>query len=158
MAITPNTAFTQGQVFTADQANRFPRGIMGGQTLTTAFTTSATHTTFQDTGMSLTITEEVGRIYRIYWTAQIFPSGGLQGMVFRFMRGATFVSQMVFAAVMLDAANSTQVYGQTVYTSTASGSATWKVQMAALTNNTAVQQYADGNYPRQFGIEDIGAS
>ena len=28
MAISPNTDFTTGAVFTADQANRFPRGVM----------------------------------------------------------------------------------------------------------------------------------
>jgi hypothetical protein len=29
MAINPNTQFSSGAVFTADEANRFPRGIMG---------------------------------------------------------------------------------------------------------------------------------
>jgi hypothetical protein len=33
MAINPNTQFSSGAVFTADQANRFPRGIMLMKTL-----------------------------------------------------------------------------------------------------------------------------
>jgi hypothetical protein len=51
MAINPNTTFTAGQVLTADQQNRFPRGVIGFNqaasalvTLTTASTTFCTVT------------------------------------------------------------------------------------------------------------------
>lgn len=39
MAINPNTQFSSGAVYTADQANRFPRGVMAYAQVTTSDTT-----------------------------------------------------------------------------------------------------------------------
>jgi len=62
VAINPNTAFTAGQVFTADQANRFPRGVMAYATKTA---NQSINTTFADiTSLSVTFTAEAGRYYR----------------------------------------------------------------------------------------------
>jgi hypothetical protein len=61
VAINPNTAFTAGQVFTADQANRFPRGIMGYATRATNFSITSTEA---DVGLSVTFTAEAGRYYK----------------------------------------------------------------------------------------------
>jgi hypothetical protein len=58
-----NTTFSVGQVLTAAQMNNLPWGYVGLQTLTTAYVTTATHTTFQDNGMTLTFTEVSGRVY-----------------------------------------------------------------------------------------------
>lgn len=158
MPITPNTAFSQGQVLTSDNANRFPAGVMGHQQLTSAFGTSATHTTYQDTGMTLTITERVDRLYRISWKAQIYPNGGLQAMLFRFVRGSTNIAFAAFAPSMLATGDTCMAYHEYIYQSTSSGSQTWKVQIAAGSANTQVTQYGDASYPRQFTIEDIGTA
>jgi hypothetical protein len=62
VSINPNTAFTAGQVFTADQANRFPRGVMAYATKTA---NQSLNTTFADiTGLSVTFTAAAGRYYR----------------------------------------------------------------------------------------------
>ena len=61
MAINPNTDFTAGQVLTADQTNRFPRGVM-------AYNPKATNTglttTLGDVGTSVTFTAVANRYYK----------------------------------------------------------------------------------------------
>jgi hypothetical protein len=63
MAINPNTQFSSGAVFTADQANRFPRGIMGYATSTTSQNLTTTSTI--STGMTVTFDAETGRLYKV---------------------------------------------------------------------------------------------
>ena len=62
MAINPNTTFTAGAVYTADQSNRFPRGVMS---FTTSVTTDSTITSeeVQITGASFTAV--ANRYYKI---------------------------------------------------------------------------------------------
>jgi hypothetical protein len=69
MAINPNTDFTAGQVLTAAQQNRFPRGVMGYAVSTAnhALTTS----TSDVTGMSLTFTGVANRLYVASFTSLI---------------------------------------------------------------------------------------
>lgn len=153
---TPNTSFSSGAVLTAEQANSFPFGLCGLQTLTTPFGTSATHTTFQDTGATLTITEISGRRYKITMLSNPYPNGGLQGVKFKLLRGATGLRENHYSSTVMDAGVALGVVIQFVYTSVASGSATYKMQMAALTANTQVTDYGDATFLRQFMIEDLG--
>jgi hypothetical protein len=153
-----NTTFSVGQVLTAAQMNNLPWGYVGLQTLTTAYVTTATHTTFQDNGMTLTFTEVSGRVYRITARVNPYPSGGLQGIKMQIVRGSTALAQSDFSPNVLDTGVSFPTVITYVYTSTASGSATFKMQIGALTANTAVQDFGSTTYPRQFFIEDIGKS
>ena len=59
----PNTQFSSGAVFTADQANRFPRGIMGSATSTSSQNMSTSSTV--STGMTVTFDAETDRLYKI---------------------------------------------------------------------------------------------
>jgi hypothetical protein len=59
----PNTQFSSGAVYTADQANRFPRGIMGSATSTTSQNLSTSSTI--STGMTVTFTAETDRLYKV---------------------------------------------------------------------------------------------
>ena len=59
----PNTQFSSGAVYTADQANRFPRGIMGYATSSSGQDLSTTTTI--STGMSVTFDAEVDRLYKV---------------------------------------------------------------------------------------------
>lgn len=59
----PNTTFSSGAVYTADQANRFPRGVMNYAVSSTSYTLTTTETIA--TGMSLSFTAEANRLYRI---------------------------------------------------------------------------------------------
>jgi hypothetical protein len=155
---SPNTTFTSGAILTAAQMNNLPFGVCGLQTLTTVFTTSATHTTFQDDGLTLTITEISGRRYRITALENPYPSGGLQGIQFSLIRGASTLRNWTYSAALMDAGVAYPAVLQYVYTSVGSGVATYKMQLAAATANTAVTTYGDGTFPRQFIIEDIGTA
>jgi hypothetical protein len=69
MAINPNTNFSVSAVYTADQANRFPRGVMAYTQKTSSFTMTGT---LADVGVSVTFTAEANRYYR--YTAYAFAS------------------------------------------------------------------------------------
>jgi hypothetical protein len=68
----PNTTFTSGAVYTADQANRFPRGVM-------AITTSTSNTISGGylTGLNTSFTAVANRLYRI--TVNISASAPVAG-------------------------------------------------------------------------------
>ena len=151
-----NVPFTTGEVLTASAQNALPFGAAGVQTLTTAFTTSSTHTTFQDNGMTLTITEVSGRKYRITAYCNPYPSGGLQGVNLRITRAGSSLKQANLSSTVMDTGTAFPFALTFVYTSVASGSATYKVQIAAGASNTSVSDYGDATFPRQFVIEDIG--
>jgi hypothetical protein len=156
MTITPNTNFTVGQVFTANQANRFPRGVMGLQTLTTTFATAATHTTFQDNGATLTITEVSGRLYKIVYQGYPYPNGGLQGISYRILRAGANIEQYLLPQSATETGNAYPFHFEYVHEATQSGSVTFKLAMAAAFVNTQVSDYGDASFKRQFWIEDIG--
>mgnify|MGYP000063688160 FL=1 len=151
-----NTNFTTGQVFTAAQANAFPRGVMATQTLTTNFATTAPNTTAQDSGMTLTFTEVSGRTYRITAYTNFYPSGGLQAITFRLLRAGVQVRKFDISPNVLDTSFSFPQSLTFIYTSAASGSITFKTTINATTTNTVVNDYGDATYFRQFTIEDIG--
>ncbi len=63
MAVTPNTAFTSGQILTAAQMNAFPRGLMTDiVTATSTFNLTTSNTTQLTSGSFTAVT---GRLYRI---------------------------------------------------------------------------------------------
>ena len=70
MAINPNTDFTPGAIFSAGQADRFPRGVMAYAQSTTNYT--LTTSTAVATDMTATFTAEADRYYRItYFEPQV---------------------------------------------------------------------------------------
>jgi hypothetical protein len=62
MAVNPNTQFSSGAVYTADEANRFPRGVMAFGTSTATTTPGAVEST-QITASAFTAV--ANRYYRI---------------------------------------------------------------------------------------------
>ena len=63
MAINPNTTFTAGSILTADQQNRFPRGVMQLASSTSNYT--LTTSVAIATGMTVTFTAVANRNYKI---------------------------------------------------------------------------------------------
>ena len=61
MAINPNTDFSVSGVYTANQANRFPRGVMA---YSTKNTNTSMSTTVADVGLSVTFTAVANRYYK----------------------------------------------------------------------------------------------
>jgi hypothetical protein len=153
---TPNTTFSSGAVLTAEQVNSLPFGIMARQSISTAFNTSAPHTTLQANGATLTITEVSGRLYRINYSGFPYPSGGQQSICYSFTRaGVGMKDSNVFTNSMstLFAPNITNSF---LYLSTASGSVTWTMRMSAFSANTTVTDFGNATSIRQFWIEDLG--
>jgi len=79
MAINPNTDFSSGSVYTADQANRFPRGVMARNTATASDTT-VTAEEVQITGSSFTAV--ANRYYKITYF-EPNPTSGTGYFAFR---------------------------------------------------------------------------
>jgi len=80
MAISPNTNFTVGAVFTSAQANAFPRGIMA---YNTASSSDSTVTAEEVQISSVTFTAETGRLYKISYYEPGFGSSTAAAMTMR---------------------------------------------------------------------------
>ena len=90
MAINPNTAFSSGAVFTADQANRFPRGVMGYAEATANYL----NFTAIGTVLTVTFTAVANRYYRItYHEPQLFSNGAATNITMTIANGATALQQ-----------------------------------------------------------------
>ena len=85
MAINPNTDFVAGQILTAAQMNRFPRGIVAEASSTT--TNSSITSTEAITITASTFTAVANRYYRItYIEPSAAPSTGVQNTIFTKIR------------------------------------------------------------------------
>ena len=76
----PNTAFSSGAVFTADQANRFPRGVMAYNAVTTT-DSAITVEEIQITAPAFTAV--ANRLYRIIYYEPGFGSSTNAAMIMR---------------------------------------------------------------------------
>ena len=150
-----NTTFTTGAVLTAAQMNSLPWGIANYQSLTSVFTTSAPHTTAQDTGMTLTYVTNTSRIYRATININPYPSGGLNTMVFSLLQNGVVINRFNLASSALDAANSLAMSLTCYFIATTNASSTYKIQLQGL-SNSAVSDYGAAGAARKFWIEDMG--
>ena len=153
MAINPNTDFTAGQVLTAAQQNRFPRGIVA---LTTSQTNSATITAEAVTLTSSSFTAVANRYYRItYYEPVVQPSGAPSYMTFRIrmtnLSGA-FLQPSDIEATGTDGQN----VPLQVITTLAAGATTVCGTVAAASGSILLYGNAGISVTRQIIVEDIG--
>ena len=129
--------------------------VLGFHSLSTNFVTSATHTTFQDEGLTSSVTYQGNRYLRVSWNGGVFAGGGAQRVTIKLLRGST----TLFTWVSPTNVNAlvTEAYGfACVFAGPATGATeTFKLQIAALTANTSVQSSGSGS-PRTLLIEDLG--
>jgi hypothetical protein len=150
MAVSPNTNFTAGQILTAQQANNWPRGVMG-YVDRTAGNITVTTTIADLTGMTVTFTAEANRLYQATWQCT----------------GTKDTTAGITAVYLTDSANtkigSTNVYqiaggfaslNGAITFSTTAGSKTYKLR--ADTNINTFTAYAVATLPLQFTITDLG--
>ena len=147
MAINPNTNFTAGAVFTAAQANRFPRGVMARSVLTANVTFPAV----ADTGLSCTFTADSTRLYKISYSA--FASSSQTGLIFTFITDSanTAIKEML---VSVDVANGQTNHTNYTTVSGISGSVTYKIR--ALNQNGTGTFYGASPASAIMLVEDIG--
>jgi hypothetical protein len=153
MAINPNTTFTAGQVLTADQQNRFPRGIMQLVTSTSNLTVSGTE------AVALTLpafTAVANRIYKVtYFEPYVENSNANINLITRIKltdisgtiigRGEVFLTTVGSEAQITASYIGTLTAGSTVLVGTAQ-------------NTAASNSIFNGNasYLRMLWVEDLG--
>jgi hypothetical protein len=133
-----------------------PYALLGRTQLATSFTTSATHTTAQDEGLSLSVTYAAARQLRVSFMGSLGASGGAQGAQVKILRGSTTVYLVTNSRALSTVFGDNVFYSLTFAGPVAGATETFKVQLNALSNNTAVNSYGNANEPRALMVEDLG--
>lgn len=151
MAISPNTNFTTGQVLTADNANRWPRGVMAFSTLTANTTVNTTETT----RTSVTWTAVADRYYKITWFEGNVLNGANASVNNMYLRQTTTAGTVIGNSVLYMAAAVQNERQCSVTTTFAAGSQTVfaRILSNAATNTT---YSASATQPAFLLVEDIG--
>ena len=156
MPVTPIVA--TGDVLTATNFNYLPRGVLGLTTSTSAFTTSGTHTTYQDEGTSLSVTYQANRILRATFVTEVYASGGVNPIGIKIVRGSTDLRIFQFSSEELSASfGGYRVCQVTFNGPSSSATETFKIQIASLSLNTAVNSFASAGRQKIFTVEDLGS-
>jgi hypothetical protein len=156
MAINPNTDFTTGAVYTADQANRFPRGIVAEATSNTSSGAIGTSETVTLTSSSFTAV--ANRYYKITYNEPVVQASGPPGFMtfrIRLTNISGTVLQYVDAEPVVSTGSDGQVVTLLVMTTLTAGSTV--IVATARANSSTLTCY--GGAPgvvRQLIIEDIG--
>ena len=154
MAINPNTDFSSGAVLTADQQNRFPRGVMARNEVTASDTT-ITAEEVQITGSSFTAV--ANRYYRItYYEPQIgLPAtAGVFGLAR--IRLTNLVGTQLQLGIVQNAPATGVSYSQpTVWVGTLTAGSTVVVATLLCSSGTATATRS-ATAPAQLIVEDIG--
>jgi hypothetical protein len=151
MAVNPNTNFTAGQVLTADQQNRFPRGVMGYVVRTTGNITLTTSLT-DVTGASIAFTAVADRAYRVSFSALVGKTSSNGQVDITLRTGANVALQNLFEDIVV---GEFRVFDFTyVVTGLTAGSQTLKISAKLSTAGGTL--YASGGNNYSFSVEDIG--
>jgi hypothetical protein len=150
MAVNPNTNFTAGQILTADQTNRFPRGVMGYFVSTANSAIGAA--TADITGASITWTAEANRLYRATFECDysVTNAGALAG--FYLTNSANAIIDNI-ANTTSTASGFAQVSLTHLFTVSA-GSTTRKMRCDVSAGTGTIRGTAGQTY--SFIIEDLG--
>jgi hypothetical protein len=150
MPVNPNTDFTTGAVFTAAQANRFPRGVMGYAKSTAD--ASIGSTTADVSGMSVTFTAVANRLYRATFEGFFSVSATSQNQFF-----ITDGSNNQVDQIYQDTASGAfaPVCFQYIFTTTA-GSKTYKVRATTQVGTMTIYGATAANRSYSFVVEDLG--
>jgi hypothetical protein len=146
MAINPNTTFSSGGIFTADQANRFPRGVMSyvEHTSSTGFTTETTILT------ATAFTAVASRYYRITYFEPSLANTAIGYSLMKIKQGATVLVQ---GNIANPAATTGYAGSVSVVKTFSAGSVTLTATMQSTATGSA---QAAATYPGYLLVEDIG--
>lgn len=151
---------TTGSVLTATEYNYLPRGLLAySAAVTAAFTTSATHTTFQDIpNYTASTTYAASRILRVSIQVAPYISGGANNVSYKIIRGSTDVCSFDIPNEALTSGTAHSLFfSHTFAGPSSSATETFKVQMKAITNNTSVSNFASSSNVGRLIVEDLGA-
>jgi hypothetical protein len=172
-AARPTSPFTGQAIYQVDTAQyliwngtawtpptNIPWGFLGVSTLETSFATTSPHSTFQDEGLSTSVTYGANRKLRITLSVRPYSNGGTNFIGYRVLRGSTVIATWGFGYP--DISNTEAPAKTIMFTMTTPSTAateTFKVQINGSVN-TVVTSYGSlwvgGDGGRQLTIEDIG--
>ena len=133
-----------------------PWGVMGYLRSTASKATTAPHTTYQTTDLTVTFTAVNRRILRVTSSHGHYANGGANGLAINhFVNGAGASGG---GKVTLNTTLSETFIFQSVHTTTASASITIAAYHAASPTNTAITDFANSSNPRWIMVEDVGPS
>jgi len=156
MAINPNTDFSSGAILTADQQNRFPRGVMALATSTTSYTLTTSEVIA--TGMSVSFTAVANRYYRITYFEPQAQTASFASNTSLTLRQTNASGTVLQNTVFQNESNATDQSGMTVIrtmTFTAGSITVVGTAKCSLTTGTP-QLIRDSTRQAQLLIEDIG--
>ena len=154
MAINPNTDFSSGAILTAAQQNRFPRGVMARNEVTTSDLTITTEE-IQITGSSFTAV--ANRYYRItYYEPQIGLPATAGVFVIARIRLTNLAGTQLQLGIVQNAPATAINYSQpTVWVGTLTAGSTVIVGTLSCSSGTATATRS-ATIPAQLTVEDIG--
>ena len=157
MAISPNTQFSSGAVYTADQANRFPRGVMAYNASTT---TDATITVEEIQITSSAFTAVANRYYKItYYEPQLNPPAAISAFVQQRIRTGTTLAGTQIGQGFLQTPVAVSSAGSICLVAVTTFSAGTQNVIGTLTANGGTGQAARSAVgPAFILVEDIGPS
>lgn len=149
MAVSPNTDFTAGAVFTAAQANNFPRGVMA-YVINTTTNPTVTTTLADVTGMTVTWTAVANRLYRVTFEGMIGNNSNSQNQ-YIFANSANTQLDQTFQENL---ANQFQVVNYQYLFLGSAGSTT--VKLRAVAQAGTLTFYGTGTRSMSIVVEDLG--
>ena len=157
MAINPNTQFSSAAVYTADQANRFPRGVMGAVYRTAGNVAFTAGSAGDITGMTVSFTAEASRTYKATWTVTGLKDTA-NGWCGAFLtNGANTVFGAVYqTGFIVSGSGYVNLSGVTYFSNLTAGSQTLKLRQQ--TESAGGTILASGTNPCVLMIEDCGPS
>lgn len=156
MAINPNTDFVSGNVLTAAQQNRFPRGVMALATSTTSYT--LTNSEVIATGMTVTFTAVANRNYKITWFEPQVQTASFASNTQLTLRQTNASGTVLQNTVHTNETNATDQIGMVcIRTMTFSAGSITVVGTAKCNQLTGTPQLIrDSTRQAQLLVEDIG--
>ena len=152
MAVSPNTTFVSGAIYTAQQANNFPRGVMA-YSVYTGGNQGLTTTVADVTNATGTFTAVANRAYKVTFQGYGSKNVSAGTITFSITDGAgttTYGSTQIYS-INAQALN----YSFTgLVTTLTAGTQTIKIR--AVTDVTTAAIFMSAGNPGVFIIEDIG--
>jgi hypothetical protein len=156
--ISTTAPLTGGGDLSADRtlalAASMPRGLIVKHELTTAFSTTGTHTTAQDDGLTVAFNELANRWYLVTVLASPYTPGGLNNFSITLLRNGVVVRTWDIAQ---EAIGNSYAHSMTFnhLVQGVAAAVTYKTQIRG-SANTQVQNYARADMARLLLVQDIG--
>jgi len=150
MAVSPNTAFTSGQILTAAQQNNFPRGLMG-YVVRTAGNVVVGTSIADVTGASIAFTAVASRGYLVTFNATVGKTSSNGYLDLSITDGSN--NLLSNTLVSIPNGDFDNVNFSFLVTTLTAGAQT--IKMRALTSTAGMTIYGSAGNPYSFTVQDV---